>query len=339
VSKQGSLRFNYKGSQDVMLRKVQRLGASSLIVTLPRNWARRHSLKVGDYIYIYDEGDKLIMSPTSNGRSVSLTLDLRHTSNLKHLGKTCLCGYIFGFDSVNFHVSRSTKLVREKLDMLTSLLSEGVSISQVSHNMIAISFKDDMEFFDALKEYTRRSSMFIRRVHDILERGCRSREVLEGEYNDIRILSYKLLRLANKKVYIDSREDRLGKILLNIANLTSLAATATYTLALDATELYELLDNDEREKIKFLLGLLEVTMATIGSAIDPPSTKKAEDTYWKIKNILNMRENIKELVSNASSPFIYMLGRIIDIAHVIEYITASIICYTIMNRALAEEQA
>jgi bifunctional DNA-binding transcriptional regulator/antitoxin component of YhaV-PrlF toxin-antitoxin module len=339
VPKRGSPQSNGKGSQDVMLRKVQRLGASSLIVTLPRNWARKHNLKVGDYIYIYDEGDKLIMSPTSNGRNVSLTLDLRHTNNLKHLGKTCLCSYIFGFDSLNLHVPRSIKLVGEKLDTITSLLSGGAIVKQESHNTIVIGFRDDVGFFEVLKEYTRRTSMFVRRVHDILESGCNSPEELEREYNDIRVLSYKLLRLANKKMYINSREDRLGKILLNIANLTSLAATTIYTLALDATELYDMLDEDEKERIKLLLELLEVTMATIGSAIDPPSTKKAEDIYWKIKNVLDTRNNIRELVNNVSSPFIYMLGRVVDIAHIVEYITASIICYTIMSRALAEEQA
>jgi len=339
MPRRGSSQSNNKVSQDVMLRKVQRLGASSLIVTLPRNWARRHNLKVGDYIYIYDEGDKLIMSPTSNGKNVALTLDLRHTNNLKHLGKTCLCGYIFGFDRVNLHIPRSLKLVEEKLNTVTSMLAGGAIVEQESHNTMVIRFEDDMDFFEALREYTRRTSMFIRRVHNILEKGCRARESIEEEYNDIRVLSYKILRLVNKKVYIDSREDRLGKILLNIANLTSLAATTIYTLALDAAELYELLDDEEKERIKLLLELLEVTMATIGSAIDPPSTKKAEDIYWKIKNILDTRENIRELVNKVSPAFIYMLGRVVDIAHIIEYITASIICYTIMSRALAEEQA
>jgi len=34
----------------VIKRKVQRLGASSLIVTLPRDWARSRNLKVGDVV-------------------------------------------------------------------------------------------------------------------------------------------------------------------------------------------------------------------------------------------------------------------------------------------------
>ncbi|MEB2836231.1 MAG: AbrB/MazE/SpoVT family DNA-binding domain-containing protein [Desulfurococcales archaeon] len=336
MSKHGSSGSNGRGSQDAMLRKVQRLGASSLIVTLPRSWARRHNLKVGDYIYIYDEGDKLIMSPSSNGKEVSLSLDLRHTSNLKHLGKTCICSYIFGFDSIKLLTPRSVKLVNEKLNVVKSFLPEEVSIDS-KVQAVDVRFTGDGDFFEALREYTRRTSAFIRKVHEILDEGCNRRKAVEDEYSEVRRLSYKILRLANKRVYIDSKEDRLGKILLNIANLTSLAATTIYTLALDAASLYDMLSSDEKERLKLLLELLEITMATIGSAVNPPSSKKAEDIYWKIKSVLDVRDNVRELVHEVSPAFLYMLGRVVDIAHIVEYITASIICYTIMSRAVQEE--
>ncbi|MEB3816959.1 MAG: AbrB/MazE/SpoVT family DNA-binding domain-containing protein, partial [Desulfurococcales archaeon] len=322
--------------QTVMLRKVQRLGASSLIVTLPRSWARRHDLKVGDYIYIYDEGDKLIMSPRSNGREVSLTLDLRHSNVIRHLGKTCICSYIFGFDSIKFSSLRNNKVLNDKLELIKNLLDGGISMEREPDGSIVLRFSDNEEFFQALREYSRSVSAFINKVQVIISEGCKAQESIEKEYDHIRKLSYKILRLANKRVYIDSREDRLGKILLNIANLTSLAATALYTLALDASQLYELLSDDEKERLKLLLELMEVTMATIGSAVDPPSSKKAEDIYWKIRNVLVIRDNIRDLVSEVSPAFLYILGRIIDIAHIIEYITASIVCYTIMGKALLE---
>ena len=53
--------------------------------------------------------------------------------------------------------------------------------------------------------------------------------------------------------------------------------------------------------------------------------------------MLDVRSNIRELIADASPAFIYILGRIVDIAHIVEYITASIICYTILSRAAEEE--
>lgn len=329
------------GNGSSMVRKIQRLGASSLIVTLPRNWARRHNLQVGDYIYIYDEGDKLIMSPAGNGREVSVTLDLRHTSNVKHLGKTCICGYVFGFDRINLDLPRSSKTILQKLETLKERLGDEVNMDNSGRAGITVRFsdlegEDARLFYSVLHEYTYETSRFIQKISTILGSPT-SAETITEYYDSVRKLSYKLLRLANKQVYVDSRDDRLGKILLNIVNLTSLAATTIYTLALDAAQLYDALTDDERERLRLLLQILEVTVATIGSAVDPPSIKKAEDLYWKIRTVLDVRSNIRELIADASPAFIYILGRIVDIAHIVEYITASIICYTILSRAAEEE--
>jgi phosphate uptake regulator len=329
------------GNGSSMLRKIQRLGASSLIVTLPRGWARRHNLQVGDYVYIYDEGDKLIMSPASNGREVSVTLDLRHTSNVKHLRKTCICGYVFGFDRIALDLPRSSKSILEKIESMKDLLKDYIDIEPAGRNIISVKYQGDgegshREFFDTLHAYTLEASRFIRRLADALGRPSSEDEIAEY-YEGMRNLSYKLLRLANKQVYVDSREDRLGKILLNIVNLTSLAATTIYTLAIDASRLYDMLNDEERERLRLLLQILEITVATIGSAVDPPSIRKAEDLYWKIRNVLDVRSSIRDLVDSASPAFIYILGRIVDIAHIVEYITASIICYTILSRAAEEE--
>ncbi|MCI4459365.1 MAG: AbrB/MazE/SpoVT family DNA-binding domain-containing protein [Acidilobus sp.] len=44
-------------------RKLQRLGLSSLVVTLPRRWVEAHGLKPGDLVYVIDEGDRLRIVP------------------------------------------------------------------------------------------------------------------------------------------------------------------------------------------------------------------------------------------------------------------------------------
>jgi len=36
------------------VRRVQRLGSSSLVITLPKEWTRRLGIKPGDQILLYD---------------------------------------------------------------------------------------------------------------------------------------------------------------------------------------------------------------------------------------------------------------------------------------------
>lgn len=47
----------------VMRRRIQRLGGSSLIITIPKSWARKIGLKVGDDVVIVNEGDHLRIYP------------------------------------------------------------------------------------------------------------------------------------------------------------------------------------------------------------------------------------------------------------------------------------
>ncbi len=47
----------------VMPRRLQRLGASSIVVTLPHEWVKAHGLKAGDTVYIVNEGDRLKIVP------------------------------------------------------------------------------------------------------------------------------------------------------------------------------------------------------------------------------------------------------------------------------------
>ncbi|RLE98995.1 MAG: hypothetical protein DRJ59_08360, partial [Thermoprotei archaeon] len=42
---------------EVLLRKVQLVGGSTLAISLPKNWTRRVGLKPGDYVFIALESD------------------------------------------------------------------------------------------------------------------------------------------------------------------------------------------------------------------------------------------------------------------------------------------
>ena len=60
---------------NVTPRKLQKLGASSLVVTLPHSWTEAHGLKAGDTVYIVDEGDRLRIVPAASNSGTSYVFE------------------------------------------------------------------------------------------------------------------------------------------------------------------------------------------------------------------------------------------------------------------------
>ncbi|MEB3779413.1 MAG: AbrB/MazE/SpoVT family DNA-binding domain-containing protein [Desulfurococcales archaeon] len=50
-------------SVTITKRRIQRLGGSSLIVTIPKGWAKKIGLRVGDMVVVVDKGDRLEILP------------------------------------------------------------------------------------------------------------------------------------------------------------------------------------------------------------------------------------------------------------------------------------
>jgi len=61
---------------EVEVRRVQRVGSSSLVVTLPKEWARRLGIKQGSRVMLVNEGDSIRLVPVERdgGRPVKLDL-------------------------------------------------------------------------------------------------------------------------------------------------------------------------------------------------------------------------------------------------------------------------
>ncbi|MEB3816592.1 MAG: AbrB/MazE/SpoVT family DNA-binding domain-containing protein [Desulfurococcales archaeon] len=96
------------------LRRVQRLGGSSLVVTIPKHWAKRLNIRPGDEVAVIDEGEVLKIVPASrdNGKG-SLVLRVRVNNVILSFGveRIVYCAYALGYAGVSFEWNpRSIKL-------------------------------------------------------------------------------------------------------------------------------------------------------------------------------------------------------------------------------------
>lgn len=104
------------------VRKLQRLGSKSLVVSLPRSWVKKQGLQPGDMAYVIEEYDKIIVMPYKKQGEpqpgeVTINLDavLEDEEHVppEVIGRQIIgCMYILGID--NF-VLKSKKLDPDRL--------------------------------------------------------------------------------------------------------------------------------------------------------------------------------------------------------------------------------
>jgi len=89
---------------NIIRRRVQKLGGSSLVITLPKNWVRKTGLSVGENVIIVDEGEYLKVYPSrlvSGKPARSIYVD-GSTGILNRVGidSVAECAYINGYGKI-----------------------------------------------------------------------------------------------------------------------------------------------------------------------------------------------------------------------------------------------
>ncbi len=91
-----------EASEKIRTRRVQRLGTSSLVVTLPKEWVRRVGLKPGDMVMIIIEGNSVRVLPAGAGE-VGGVLEVDASKLPVSVSKLISCAYVARVDIVKVH--------------------------------------------------------------------------------------------------------------------------------------------------------------------------------------------------------------------------------------------
>ena len=84
----------------VSYRRVQKLGTSSLVVTLPKEWTLRVGLKPGDNVMVVDEGSWLRIVPSEYAGEVSVPVKLDASRLPVCVSRLVSCAYMMRLDEV-----------------------------------------------------------------------------------------------------------------------------------------------------------------------------------------------------------------------------------------------
>jgi len=123
-------------------RKVQRVGSSTLAVSLPTEWVKSVGLKKGDTVFFDQEEDgtlKLIVSKRMiEKKPITVEVDADLCENPRLLHKILAGIYILGHHVIK--VSSKTRLKREQIEVIRKLTREliGIGIMEETHNTVVL---------------------------------------------------------------------------------------------------------------------------------------------------------------------------------------------------------
>jgi len=329
LKEQSSSRYTEK----VFQRKVQRLGTSSIIITIPREWARRHKINVGSQVTIFEDGERLIISNSYDGSLLKSSFSIHHSNVCRHAGRVVLCSYISGLDSLMFYSNRPFK--NDLLDRIiqTAERFPNTEAGLLSEYELGILFKgSQMDVSDTLLIYGRDLSYMISRLASFLDGGGLDKNEIDARYNDLKQYNFKMLRYVSRGRGRNLNKEHMNRLLSAAVGLLVILTDSLYRFAKDIMRFSNSLSEDEKERLKFLLQVLEVSIVTSTSSIEPPSIKKEEEAYWKLLAILGLEEGLDEIIVNSSPTFAYLLSELFSVAKIVNDVEETLLCYSIFNK-------
>ena len=117
-------------------RKVQKVGYSTLSVSLPMAWTKKVGIKKGDLVFITEESDsalRLTAEPGKTENNVEYVVDVDRCDNTKVLARVIVGNYVLGRSLIRVESSR--RLMREQIE----------SIREVTHRLLGIGIIEESD--------------------------------------------------------------------------------------------------------------------------------------------------------------------------------------------------
>lgn len=116
-------------------RKVQKVGYSTLSVSLPMNWAKKAGVKKGDLIFISEESDSTLRLTTDQGKAEDNTVYLVNVDkcdNTKVLARVIVGNYVLGRNVIRVESDR--RLMREQIESIREVTQRLLGIGIIEES-------------------------------------------------------------------------------------------------------------------------------------------------------------------------------------------------------------
>lgn len=117
-------------------RKVQKVGQSTLSVSLPMAWTKKVGIQKGDLVFITEESDSALRLTTEPGKTennVEYVVNVDRCDNTKVLARVIVGNYVLGRSLIRVEANR--RLMREQIE----------SIREVTHRLLGIGIIEESD--------------------------------------------------------------------------------------------------------------------------------------------------------------------------------------------------
>ncbi len=310
----------------VEVRRVQRLGSSSLIVTLPHSWAKSVGLKAGDSVIVASEGRTLRIAPIAKSikDDEEVSLDLRKYREPRVVNLALPCLYILGYNSAEI------KLPEGFPHMIVKRLASkliGVDVAEGGEDVVTAKILVDHGRVDvrfSIKEITNLTLKQFKLLVSTVREGYSSG--LEAELRELNDEIYKVRSLIDRYLHIYHRSSAPSQnlniplaisilVLLSLVN-SIIQGTIEVTSKLNAKPDHQLASH---------LDDLANIVPIIGSLALSPSVKRSLEILEKAESI---RGSLETLITGGAldKAGIVVASKTLDVIKIFQIIAYAVLC-------------
>ncbi len=203
-------------------RRVGKLGAASLVVSLPADWVRLTGIRKGDDVFVYKQGLSLLVTPSEKkrrGRVAEITLVDAPGAMIEFFSR-----YIQGFDSIRIINKAPQSEMQALLEAVDSHLL-GVQVLEQSKE--ATTFYVFTREHASLPQLFKRLRFVVQSISKIIVQELRSPKFDSTQVKILAKSAFKLYFLVMRLIYGAARGSRdLAEARLSFGELLSFALAA-----------------------------------------------------------------------------------------------------------------
>lgn len=200
---------------------MQRVGASTLAVSLPNEWVKSVGLKRGDTIFFEQEKDRTLriitVKQTSEEQAKTIEINADICKDPKKLSRILMGVYALGYDIVN--VVSDQRLNIEQMDKIRDVTRElmGLGIMEESPNHVLVQCSIDLTKFPIhtllRRLYIIASTMHREVINSLSERDVKLAEEAMRRKKEAEMMFWVIVRLLNS-----CQKDKKASMKLKIEN-------------------------------------------------------------------------------------------------------------------------
>lgn len=131
-------------------RKIQKVGYSTLSVSIPMNWAKKTGIKKGDVVFLSEENDgalRITPEPTKTEDQSIYVVNVDNCDNTKVLARVIVGNYVLGRNLIKVESER--RLMREQIESIREVTQKllGIGIIEESDKHLLLQCSIDPKNF------------------------------------------------------------------------------------------------------------------------------------------------------------------------------------------------